>query len=115
MKLNISEANNPTIFIVTDTNDPRFDINFFVTREQYIHHVESLRQNGKLFGSYYRPGSFWEEEVFVCPKCQHATLITNECSIVDDGFCCKYCYTDWIIQDGRLFIYLENKDTTCAA
>ena len=61
----------------------------------------SLARHGKIFASFYRPGAFWEEEVFVCPKCKHATQIEcaeifpDETTASVAEWYCKYCYTAW--------------------
>ena len=67
-----------------------------------------LEKFGTLYGSYYRgPDAFWEEEVFVCPFCQYATIIDLAQSGSEDTcneFYCKYCYKDWVAVDGCLKI-----------
>lgn len=62
----------------------------------------TLAQHGTIFASFYRPGAFWEEEVFVCPKCKYATQIEfaegvapDEETLSQSQFYCKYCYTSW--------------------
>ena len=90
---------NPTVFVVTDLRDPRLPHDPEL-RGFLVHLLES----GPIYGTYLRRDfSFWEDEVFVCPNCIHATLLDkgeNE----SDTFYCKYCYTDWKVVDGRLYM-----------
>lgn len=66
-------------------NEPQEWIEF-IDRELSIH--------GRLIASWYRPGEFWDREVFVCPKCVHATVL-DEGEELDYPVNCKYCYTEW--------------------
>lgn len=55
----------------------------------------SLEKWGRVYASYYSPGAFWEEEVFVCPQCAHATNISDWSDEERGEFYCKYCYSTW--------------------
>lgn len=90
---------NPTVFVVTDPRDPRLSRN--PESHRFLVH---LLESGPIYGTYLRSdGSFWEDEVFVCPNCIHATLL-DEGEGESDTFYCKYCYTDWKVVDGRLYM-----------
>ena len=59
----------------------------------------TLENHGTIFASFYRPGAFWEEEMFVCPKCKYAThidcmMFPAEVAELAEWYC-KYCYTAW--------------------
>lgn len=87
---------NPTVFLVTDTNDKR------IPPEQGLFIKSLIEQFGYVYGSYYRPGEFWNEHVFCCPHCAHATLLDENENL--DEFYCKYCYTDWKVINGRMMM-----------
>ena len=99
---------NPTVFVVTDIRDPRLMPD---TRARLDVARFALERFGQIYGSYYRPGEIWESEVFVCPHCHHSTLIEH-CN--DDSmpemFHCKYCYSDWRMKDGRLWMLWSHPD-----
>lgn len=92
---------NPSIYEVTEKNIIDFvDNSKDHEREELFRLAKSMLDNGKhIYASFYRPGSLWGEEVFVCPKCIHATLVGNPSEQADEEyrheFYCKYCYTDW--------------------
>lgn len=96
---------NPTVFIVTDKHDKRIPMN---NRTEWQFHIELLEKWGYLYGSYYRPGSFWDEHVFVCPHCAHATHLEEDDK--SDEFYCKYCYTDWKVENGRMLMSQTSVD-----
>jgi len=87
---------NPTVFLVTDTEDKR------IPAKQHNFIASLIAQYGYVYGSYYRPGEFWEDHVFVCPHCVHATMLEQNDD--SDEFYCKYCYTDWKAINGRLMM-----------
>ena len=105
---------NPTVFPIT--SDEVSDIMWLVDNPEPIEMVvagvtqvlqlapqeaidlinATLEKHGTIFASFYRPGAFWEEEMFVCPKCKHATHIeiADETAEIAEWYC-KYCYTEW--------------------
>lgn len=95
---------NPTTFVVTDPHDPRIYNGSTIQKGHYEFLNSLLLKTGHLYGTYYRDDcSFWEEDVFVCPNCRHATLLGEDESESEE-FYCKYCYTDWKVIDGRLYM-----------
>lgn len=65
-------------------------------KEDDLRFIEScLQKSGSLWASYYRPGAFWEEPVFVCPKCQHATQEDLATDSTGTSWHCKYCDSNW--------------------
>lgn len=98
-----SSQPNPSVFMVTDAKDPRLYKPELIKNGLY----EILKQmltDGPLYGTYLRSDySFWEDEVFVCPNCIHATLLDEGDEITTEYFC-KYCHTDWVIKDGRIMM-----------
>ena len=121
-----SEMTNPTVFAIGP--DDATNIIWLVDNpepiEVYTHKGRQLIQSpaqkmldlikqtigrhGKIFASYYRPGAFWEEEVFVCPRCKHATLIgfaegvgPDQKTVELSEWYCKYCYTSWACSSER--------------
>jgi hypothetical protein len=89
---------NPTIFMVTHKDDPR------LSKDPYKYQIEQmiLLHDESMYGSYYRPGEFWGEPIFVCPQCKHAMQEIS--AKTDNGFYCKHCYTDWALKDGQLYM-----------
>jgi len=85
---------NPTIYeIKSDDHDAVMHIVDHSEKRAFsLAIINKLLNDGKtLYGSYYRPGEFWAESVFVCPKCAHATQEDD----FKGEFWCKYCYTQW--------------------
>lgn len=99
----MSEQLNPTVFLVTDAEDPRLYKPELIQNGLYGM-LKPILDKGPIYGTYLRPdNSFWEEEVFVCPNCVHATLLC-EGEGQSTEFHCKYCYTDWVVQEGRIMM-----------
>lgn len=99
----MSEQPNPTVFLVTDAKDPRLYKPELI--QNGLYGVLKLMLNGgPIYGTYFRQdNSFWEDEVFVCPNCVHATLLDEE-KVKSTEFFCKYCHSDWVVQEGRIMM-----------
>lgn len=116
---------NPTVFEITveDVDEIMWLVDNPETAEVLLpsgmqrHSREPLKQlglikttialHGHVFATYYRPGAFWEEEVFVCPRCKHATQI--EYAETDIGWYCKYCYNEWSCSADRGMFIIETE------
>jgi len=99
---------NPTVFVVMSSRDPRLPHD-----PQTYKFLAHLLESGPIYGTYLRrDDSFWEDEVFVCPNCIHATLLEKG-EGESDTFYCKYCSTDWRVIDGRLYMeWMQFDDET---
>lgn len=99
---------NPTVFIIYDIDDPRLR---HETKTMFQVTADLLERFRRIYGSYYRLGEIWEEEVFVCPNCHHATLIEHcHDDSMPEMFHCKYCYTDWRAKDGRMWMLWNHQN-----
>jgi len=95
---------NPTVFLVTHKKDPRLYNQSLIKSGHYDFLVKML-ESGPIYGTYLRnDDSFWEEEVFVCPQCIHASPIDYCSNEERTEIYCKYCYTDWIVDNGRMLM-----------
>ena len=105
---------NPTLSAVKYKYDDR--LNVFQDQKTWRFHIELIDRYGEIYGSYYRKGEFWVDEVFVCPWCSHATLLKERKDIEKEGewkgtkFYCKYCYNDWVIEPGRVAMIVREYD-----
>ena len=89
---------NPTIRVMTDAEfalqKVKYGADFGKNRQLFTTDIPNagghvIRPDGRVE----HPVSpvVWDAEVFVCPKCAHATK--EEHATTDDGWYCKYCYT----------------------
>lgn len=100
---------NPTIFELK-TKAAQFWVAQCTGKQEQFHSTMKLIRHftddgEKVYGSFYRPGDFWEDPVFVCPRCVHATLIGDEG--YQEPFYCKYCGSDWETKPGAGLVSLN--------
>lgn len=97
---------NPTIFEVVGTREANWVASSSPDYRKTMAFVQKLKSDGlTLFASFYRPGEIFDEEVFVCPGCVHATGM-GDC-VYEEPFKCKYCGARWVTDAKKGTMWVE--------